>query len=172
MEGIANPATVYDYNLDKELTRITRPDGQEVNFAYNNKAQLESMTIPRGTYGYGYHPTTGQLESIAAPDGGTLSYNYDGFLLKGQTWAGKISGSVTQSYNNNFLLSERCVNSDCVSFGYDNDSLLTGAGSLSIIRDPQRAGLVTDTALSNVVTSTVRKSPKSTATIRPADWKR
>lgn len=154
VSDIVNPATVYDYNLDKELIRITRPDGQEVSFNYNDKAQLTSMVIPRGAYSYGYNATTGQLDSITAPDGGTLSYDYDGFLPTGQTWAGDISGSVTQSYDNNFSISQRCVNaSNCIDFSYDTDNLLTSAGSLSITRDPQRAGLVTDTALGNVSTA-------------------
>lgn len=153
VSGIENPATIYDYNLDKELIRITRPDGQTVNFNYNDKAQLTSMAIPRGGYTYAYNVTTGQVDSITAPGGGTLTYDYDGFLPIGQIWAGDISGSVTQRYNNNFLVSQRCVNSDCVSFGYDNDNMLTSAGSLSVTHDPQRAGLVTGTTQGSVTTS-------------------
>lgn len=152
--GVANSATIYDYNLDKELERVTRPDGRTVNFNYNNKAQLTSIAISRGTYTYSYNTTTGQLSSLTTPDGGTLAYDYDGFLLTGQSWTGDINGNVTWNYNNNFLVSQRCVNvSDCISLDYDNDNMLTNAGNLNIARDSQRNGLITGTALGNITTS-------------------
>lgn len=151
--GVVNPATIYDYNLDKELERVTRPDGKTVNFNYNNKAQLASIAISRGTYTYSYNATTGQLSSLTAPDGGTLAYDYDGFLLTGQSWTGDINGNVTWNYNNNFLVSRRCVNvSNCISLDYDNDNMLTNAGNLNITRDSQRNGLITGTALGNITT--------------------
>lgn len=152
VSGITTPQTVYDYNLDKELIRITRPDAQQINFNYNSGAQLTSMVLPTGSYSYTYLPTSGQLDTITSPDNIVLDYSYDGFLLTGQTWTGAIAGSVTQTYNNNFFITQRCVNANCINAGYDNDGLLTSAGSLILTRDPQRAGLITDTTLGNVTT--------------------
>src|SRR2546430_2658217 len=44
--GVAGSAsTVYTYNLDKELTRITRPDGQILDFAYDSAGRLSGLTI-------------------------------------------------------------------------------------------------------------------------------
>ncbi len=50
--GAGNNRTRYIYNADKQLTRITRPDGTTVDFGYNSAGRLGSVTIPRGTTGY------------------------------------------------------------------------------------------------------------------------
>ncbi len=92
--GTGSNTTTYSYNLDRQLTLITRPDGQTVSFGYDTGGRLSATTIPRGTISYSYDPTTGNLSTVTAPDGGTLSYTYDGFLVTGETWAGEVSGSV------------------------------------------------------------------------------
>lgn len=108
------------------------------------------MTLPGSqvtTYAYG--ATTGTLSSITAP-GSTLSYTYDGALLKQTTWAGTVAGSVSRNYDNNFRITSQSVNgANTISFGYDNDSLLTSAGSLTIARSAQH-GLITGTTLGTV----------------------
>jgi YD repeat-containing protein len=71
--GDENPATHYVYNLDQQLTRITRPDGQTVDLTYTAGGQLETMRTTHGDYHYAYHPTTGRRSTVTAPDGGTLS---------------------------------------------------------------------------------------------------
>jgi RHS repeat-associated protein len=108
------------------------------------------LTLPGSqvtTYAYG--ATTGTLSSITAP-GSTLSYTYDGALLKQTTWAGTVAGSVSRNYDNNFRITSQSVNgANTISFGYDNDSLLTSAGSLTIARSAQH-GLITGTTLGTV----------------------
>jgi RHS repeat-associated protein len=144
-----NPATRYRYNRDKQLLEVSRSDGQTVNFSYDAAGRLSSLTTPQGVYSYAYAPTTGQLSRITAPEGGTLSYSYDGALLKRTTWAGSVSGSVTRKYNSDFNITERAVNGLPVTFGYDQDNLLTQAGSLSLSRHAQN-GLLTGTTLGNL----------------------
>jgi RHS repeat-associated protein len=101
---------------------------------------------------YAYHPTTGNLSSIAAP-GSTLSYTYDGSLLTQSTWSGTVSGSVGRTYDNNFRITSQSVNgANTVTFGYDTDSLLTSAGTLSLSRSAQH-GLITGTTLATVTDS-------------------
>lgn len=74
MTDVATPATNYTYNLDKQLTDVTRPDGQVVTLSYHlDKGQLTTLSVPRGNYDYGYDVTSGQLSSINAPDGGVAS---------------------------------------------------------------------------------------------------
>lgn len=154
VEGVKNTTTEYEYNLDKELIKITRPDGQTVVFNRNIKGQLASISIPRGNYNFSYNPTTGKLIGITAPGDEKLTYSHNGFLNTGTSWSGTLSGSVTQTYNNNFLINQRCINTnECVTFGYDDDSLLTNAGSLALTRDAQRGGLITGTALGDVSTA-------------------
>lgn len=153
--GVDQPATGYQYNLDDQLTRITRPDGKGVDLAYDPAtARLMSMTIPRGQYLYGYSPVSGRLTSVTAPDGGTLAYSYDGFLPTSTTWGGTLAGTVARRYDDDFRIAARSVDgAHEVTFDYDADGLLTGAGPLALTRDPQRGGLVTATDLAGVSTA-------------------
>ena len=128
--------TTYLYNLDKQLTRITRPDGQMIQYDYDSGGRLGSMTTPRGTTTYAYSSTTGNLATISAPDGNTLSYTYDGSLPLSVAYSGIVNGTVSQTYNNNFWTISQSINgSSPIAFTYDNDGLLTKAGSLVIQRD-------------------------------------
>jgi len=152
--GFTPKATSYSYNLDRQLTLVTRPDGQMLQLAYEpTGGHLSTLTLPGSvTINYGYNATTGNLQTITAP-GGTLSYAYDGSLLTTSTWSGTVAGSVTRSYDNNFRITSQSVNGgNTISFGYDNDSLLTSAGALSITRSTQH-GLITGTTLSTVADS-------------------
>lgn len=144
--------TRYSYNLDKQLTEVQRPDGQTVSLAYNNGGKLDTLSIPRGQYSYGYDSTTGKLATVSAPDGGTLSFTYDGFLPLSTVWSGEVYGSVSQGFDNNFWVTSRSVNGLPVSYGYDNDGLLTAAGDLGIERSPVN-GLLTGTSLGSTNTS-------------------
>lgn len=105
--GLGNTRTLYQYNRDKQLTRITRPDGQVLDLGYQAASgQLISLALPNGVYNYSYSPGSGQLTGLTAPDGGQLSYSYDGFLLKdtyiysanGELQS-KTSGSSTTRYD-------------------------------------------------------------------------
>jgi RHS repeat-associated protein len=157
--GLPVDTTLYSYNLDKQLTLITRPDGQTVSLNYDTGGRLSTMTsssvIPAQAgiqIGYTYSSGTGNLSSITTPSGG-LTYTYDGSLLKGTSWSGTITGSVSFSYNNDFRITSETVNGgNSVNFTYDNDGLLTGAGSLSISRNIQN-GLITGTTLGSTATS-------------------
>ncbi|MGH7164136.1 MAG: RHS repeat-associated core domain-containing protein [Nitrospiraceae bacterium] len=142
--------TRYTYNLDQQLTKVTRPDSQEMGLGYEAGGRLSTLTLPGSqVVTYAYHPTTGNLSTITAP-GSTLSYAYDGSLLTQSTWSGTVSGSVTRSYDNNFRISSQSVNGgNTIAFGYDNDSLLTSAGSLTIARSPQH-GLITGATIGSV----------------------
>lgn len=153
--GITTPQTVYGYNLDKQLTTITRPDGQVITNNYGlTTGKLDSMVIPTGTYSYSYDPTSGQLSTITAPDLGTLSYGYDGFLTTNTTTTGTVSGSVDHVYDNDFRIDSRSINgANIINFGYDNDSLLTQAGSLAIGREVKKDGLINGTSLGSITTS-------------------
>lgn len=150
--GVTEPQTQYTYNLDKHLTTITRPDGRTVQFDYDNAGRLSQVTAPNRTTTYGYHPTTGRLASLNTSDGQNLSYTYEGFLPLSETWSGPITGTVSRTYNNDFLVSGINVNGTNVSFTYDNDDHLTRVGSLTIGRNAQN-GLITATSLSAVTTS-------------------
>ena len=152
--GVDQPATYYYYNKDKQLTKVTRPDGKEALLDYNqDSGKLETLVIPRGTYTYTYQADGDKkLESITAPDGGQISYTYNGPLTTGVTWSGTISGEVTQTFNNDFQLESQTVNGDnTVNFGYDQDGLLTQVGDLTLTRD-QNNGMLIGTTINTLTT--------------------
>ena len=143
-------ATQFAYNLDRQLTTITQPGGVTINYGYDAAGRLSTRTIAAGTYNFSYSATTGNLTGLTAPSGPTLAFAYDGFLPTGQTWSGVIAGSVSHTFNNFFLPASQSVNgANTVTFTYDNDNLLTGAGSLAITRNAMN-GLMTGATLSSV----------------------
>jgi YD repeat-containing protein len=148
--GTGTGSTLYTYNLDKQLTHISRPDGQVLDFGYDSAGQLSTLKIPTGVLSYVYDSATGKLTTITAPDGGTLDYSYSGALLTQTAWAGTITGSVGRTYDNDFRVTSLTVNgADPVAFSYDADSLLTTAGALTLNHNAQN-GLLTGTALDSI----------------------
>src|SRR2546423_55619 len=145
--------TLYAYNLDHQLTTITRPDRQALTFAYDSGARLSTLTIPGGVYTFAYNATTGKLSSLTAPGGGTLSYTYDGARVTQTAWAGSVAGSVSRVFDNDFRVTSQSVNgANPINLNYDSDSLLVGAGSLTLTRNAQ-TGFITGTTLGGVTDS-------------------
>jgi RHS repeat-associated protein len=149
--GSGPTPTSYSYNKDRQLTQVTRPDGQTIVMGYDAAGRLGTITTPTGLTTYSYSPTTGTLSSIAAPGVG-LGYTWDGSLPTGTTWSGPVAGSVTRTYNADFDVASITVVGMSFSFTRDNDRLLTGAGAMTIARDPT-SGFVTGTTLGSVTTS-------------------
>src|SRR3990172_9939974 len=150
--GIQPVATHYDYNLDKQPLKVTRPDGQTIDYGYDAGGRLANLTMPTGVIAYDYKAGSGQLAGITAPGGIGLAYSYDGALLTGTTFTGPVAGSVSAAYDNFFRVSSVGVNGSGVAFSFDADGLLTGAGIMTLARDPGN-GFVTGTTLGAIVTS-------------------
>jgi RHS repeat-associated protein len=146
--GLATPQTQYVYNLDKELTKVVRPDGQSVDFEYDKtKGRLNALNTPNGKYGYAYDDKSGNLTTVTAPDGNSLSYQYDGSLPLSVTWGGAIQGNLSVTYDNDFRVTATSINGgSTVNYDYDADSLLVKAGDLWLVRDPEN-GLLKGTQL-------------------------
>ncbi|PCH95632.1 MAG: hypothetical protein COB83_07890 [Gammaproteobacteria bacterium] len=99
------------------------------------------------------------ITEITAPDSNELSFTYDGSLPPSQTWvgvgAGTISGTVSQSYNTDFIVNQQCVSAgsngeNCIDYLYDLDNLLISSGELTISREAQKAGLINGSTLDNI----------------------
>lgn len=154
----ADSRTRYTYNRDRELTKITRPDGLAVEFNYSdggtcNCGKLSSIVQPRGRTDFNYDSGTGHLTSVASPDGIVLNYAYDGVLLTNVTYTGAVSAAVSYTYDSDFRLASVGVNgSNFVRYEYDLDGLLTNVGGLNLVRDA-RNGLLLRTELGVVTTS-------------------
>ena len=144
----SDPNTRFTYNADKQLAQVTRPDGQTLNYEFDNAGRLSTLTLPTGQVGYTYD-ATGKLASISAPDG-TLSYTYSGSLLSQTNWSGPIVGSISRGYDNDFRMTSLSVfGGGSITFEYDADSLLIQAGALTLNRNAQN-GLLTGTVLGSL----------------------
>jgi YD repeat-containing protein len=159
--ALSDPRTLYSYNLSGQLTRITRPDGQRIFHAYDAEtgqltAQVlqdaQSQTI--GAISYVYDGGTGNLETATTSTGQIVDYTTDGALPTSESWSVAqggtgIAGSVGRVFDNSFRVTGQSVNGgSTISFGYDNDDLLTTAGSMSPGRSAT-TGLLTGTAIAN-----------------------
>ena len=83
------------------------------------------------------------MTDLAAGSQEKEHFKWDGALLDKTTFSGAVSGTIEQTYDDNFRLVSRTVNSGSgVAFGYDDDDLLTSAGDLDISRDPDNGAIV------------------------------
>ena len=94
VSGSGTNQTLYTYDADCKLTQITRSDGQRVVLNYDSAGRLGSP-CPTGSSAIPNDPAMGHLKTLTAPDGGTLTYSYDGSLLTGTT-SGKEGQIFTQ----------------------------------------------------------------------------
>ncbi|RKZ61438.1 MAG: hypothetical protein DRQ99_20435, partial [Candidatus Parabeggiatoa sp. nov. 3] len=152
--GIEQPQTQYAYNLDQQLLKIQRPDGQIIDFVYDAvKQRLNRIELPNNeSISYAYFDNTGKLKTITDTEGSTLSYTYDGSLPLSETWGnGEITGTLTRTYNNEFRVTANSINGHTVNYQYDDDGLLTQVGNLILHRKAQN-GFLTGTTLGNLIT--------------------
>jgi RHS repeat-associated protein len=120
---------------------------------YDTAGRLAAITLPTGLISYAYSPTTGKLVGLSGPDGETLSFGFDGRLLTDVGYAGPVAGAVHWTYNNDFRVSQETVNGGSTAvFSYDNDGLLTQAGSQTLARNKD-TGLLAGTTLGSVTDS-------------------
>jgi YD repeat-containing protein len=155
--GLATPSTRFTYNLDGQLTQLTRPDSLAVQLRYDAAGRLDTLILPTGRIRFSYGAQSGQLMSMNGASGSptaALGFTYDGSLPKASVWSGTIAGSVSAGYDGNLRLNALSVNgANAVSFAYDRDNLLTSAGSLASARHAA-LGRITGTTLGGM-TSTV-----------------
>jgi RHS repeat-associated protein len=143
-------STQYTYDLDQQLTQLIQPGGVTVTFGYDGAGRPSAVTHPSGSVNISYAPLTGDLSQLVTADSITLTYGYDGPLITGTTWSGVISGTVQRTFDNDLRISSEAINgTSSVSYGYDQDGLLTQAGALSATRSAQN-GLLTGTTLGSV----------------------
>ncbi|MDX1649567.1 MAG: hypothetical protein R3263_06910 [Myxococcota bacterium] len=125
----SDPRTFFTYDLDRNLTRVDRPDGKAVVLGYDAAGRLATVTTPRGTTTQSYDATTGNISFLVAPGGEALAFGYDGSLVTSTTWSGTINGTVSQTYDADFRVATQTVaGSTTETFAYDDDGLLTAAG--------------------------------------------
>ncbi|MDG0816435.1 RHS repeat domain-containing protein [Bdellovibrio svalbardensis] len=153
-------STVYSYDQDKKLTKISRPDGKNVEFVYAADSFLvNAVTTPDGNYQIKYAPIKdGKSDlpgELTAPDGTKMSFNYVWMLPTSINTTGDVNSTVGYSYNTDLSLGTisvagadgKAVVSNAVA--YDLDGLLTGVGGLAMTRN--NVGAVSATTLGKIV---------------------
>ncbi|NJL29611.1 MAG: RHS repeat protein, partial [Thermoanaerobaculia bacterium] len=144
-------ATTYTYDLDRQLKRLDRPDGQAVQLDFDMAGQLGTVTHAEGAFSVAYDPGTGQPQMLTAP-GSTLIFSHAGVLVTGMTWSGTVSGGVGWSYDTELRVATEHVNGGLpVTWQYDRDDLPIRVGDLAITRDAE-TGFENETTLGSVST--------------------
>ncbi len=158
--GTTATDTHYDYNADGQLKTITLPDQSQDAYSYDPaNGRLDHITEPGGVAeSYKYDPTSGRVTQTSAPGGETEATGYDGPLPISRTYSGPVTGSVSNQFDNKLHVASQSVDgANTVSYSYDPDGLINGAGAMSITPDPV-TGKITSTSL-GVVTSAVSFDP-------------
>jgi RHS repeat-associated protein len=153
------------YDNSGRLTRITRPGSGVIDLDYDDAGRLSASAEPDRVTTFGYDPDHGQIRSIAADDGESVAYDWDGALLTHQTADGGAPASISYTYDEDLRLASTTVaGSASVAFAYDDDDVLTGAGALTFEHDPG-TGEVVASRLGDMTTAFAYDADGSTASI-------
>jgi RHS repeat-associated protein len=119
----------YVYDKDRRLVQTHFPSGSQISNIYEEGRLVQTQT-PEGSIDYSYLCGT-KIESITK---GTesIAYEYDGKLITSETIGGTLGQSLNYTYNNDFDVTAFSYAGSTVSYGYDNDGLLTQAGNFTI----------------------------------------
>ena len=142
LPAINSTQTEYSYNLDKQLTKILRPDLKEVNYVYNDTSGLlEQIDLGSGEYqNYTYLPATENIQTVVSPSGVESSLTYFGqnTIQSEQQTINGSSSSVHFSFDNFFRDTQRVIsynNSDIgnLTTNYRPDNQPSSIGNLALV---------------------------------------
>jgi RHS repeat-associated protein len=135
----------WSYNLDRELSQFTLPDGQAVVSSYDDGGRILSDVYAESsiTYGYGANDPTDRVSDVSlTPSSGPTQiagFSYDGSLVVSASQSGSASASYQYTYDNNWFLTGLALTagSDTVNLPLtrDADGSITTEGPFSITRD-------------------------------------
>jgi RHS repeat-associated protein len=123
------------YDSDKRLIAITLPSTAQMTYAYS-LGRLDSVTEPGGATTTFAYDTAGRLSSITR-QAESVTFGYDGSLPTSIAYAGIVNQTIATTYNNDFVPTSVTYAGTATNYAYDNDGLLTQAGSFSITHDAQ-----------------------------------
>ncbi len=150
----------YDYNNDKQLTKITRENLSEITFAYGlTTGVLEQITAPEGNYIYTTNLTTDQTDQIKAPNNIEINYTYLADVLQIQGIKDGVNNSTYRYDYAKMLPNKRTLrhqdsNSNVnhvTNITYNNDRLMTVVGAQTLTRTAA-TGLISATSLTGGMT--------------------
>lgn len=157
-------------SVNAQLTSITLPDKARLSLGYDQvSGRLVSTTLPgtEGTVGLTYDATTGRLVSQSL-NGQTVTTTYNGDLATGLSFAGPVAGTVALGCDkNHWLVSERVNTEAAIAYAYDDDGLVTAAGSGTITHSADN-GAITATTLAKVKATGIHRTASLPVTQQPA----
>ncbi len=122
----------YLYDTDRRLSQIHFPSGNQINNIYD-RTRLTQIHTPEGNIDLTY--LCGTKVGSISKGVESITYGYDGSLVTSETMTGTLNQSISYGYNNDFNLSSFTYASNTHLYTYDDDALLTGAGSFTIFRN-------------------------------------
>ena len=134
-------ATIYSYNLDKQLTAVAKPDGSQMQYRYDTASGLlSSISTVSGNQNYIYQSQSSLLTSETSIDGIMTSYSYAGPVPVAITNSGAVTSKFSSSYNADGSINKIDVQgasgaSISHAYTYDKDGLVTQVNSLSVSRN-------------------------------------
>lgn len=154
LPGVSVVNTGYTYNNDKQITQITRPDGQTIAFNYSGGV-LSSLTTPDGTFTYSFDAGSERHYSINTPSSVShyMSYTSGKLTYDQHSDSSGWLGTYTATYNSLEQLSSQSIalsgTTATMNYTYDDDELLESAGDLTVTRG-SASGRIDSTALGSV----------------------
>ncbi len=124
----------YVYDKDRRLIQTNFPSGRQIRNIYDT-IQLSQVQTPEGNIDYNYLCGT-KVESIAK-GAEAITYVYDGKLVTSETLTGTLNQSLGYTYDYDFNVESFTYAGDTENYTYDDDGLLTGAGSFTINRNAE-----------------------------------
>lgn len=139
LAGLPESSTFYNYNLDNQLSQITRPDGTTIQFEYNMSTGLLSSKIA-GPNLYNFSYNLNGLVATSSRNNVSNSFLYNADEIKELSLLANQSpvGTVKKSFNTQYgdiaseTVSDAIGQSLNVDFTYDEDRVVKGIGELNI----------------------------------------
>jgi RHS repeat-associated protein len=122
----------YLYNKDRQLVRTNFPSGKQIINIYD-KTRLAQIQTPEGNIDYEY--LCGTKVGSITKGAESVTYSYDGKLVTSETLSGTLNHLLNYTYNSDFNVTGFTYADGTVNYVYDNDGLLTGAGSYTVTRN-------------------------------------
>jgi RHS repeat-associated protein len=141
----------YNYDSDRMRIRDQFPNGQNVEYRYDNYGRMISTETLLGSYKYNYDSATSQVVGVTTPENNSLTYGWDGNLQTSVKWAGKVNGLLTRNYETQMRLhSENVMNVVEIPYSYTAEGSLASAGGLNLSYDSLNGFLLESTLLGTV----------------------
>jgi len=126
-----------DYDAFGRPLALSSPEGESATFIYDTLGRLERATVGGAASSETSSTWTaaGYPQAFTEADGDSLEFTYDGNLIVESTARGAFTATVARDYDSARRVSARRINgAHEVTFAYDNDGLLIGAGGLDLVR--------------------------------------